>query len=139
VFQKHWFLSVRSITTSSRAELSLFTVSGDTSNLLFSKSELPNFEFINTGHADLLLRKLYAYLVARDNYFRILEAFGSHGNRDKLFFFKSHCPTIAEEIRCFSSHYGARLRTHPNHLGTNLLGESVSIRLRRHLANDLPD
>jgi hypothetical protein len=33
-----------------------------------------------------------------------------------------HCPTITEEIRRFSSHYGARLRTHPSHLAANLLG-----------------
>jgi hypothetical protein len=49
-----------------------------------------------------------------------------------------HCPTIAEEIRRFSSHYGARLRTHPNHLAANLLGEPVNRRLRRYLPNDVP-
>jgi hypothetical protein len=31
------------------------------------------------------------------------------------------CPTVKEEIRRYSSHYGARLRTHPNHLAVNLL------------------
>jgi hypothetical protein len=50
-----------------------------------------------------------------------------------------HCPTIAEEIRRFSSHCGARLRTHPNHLAVNLLGEPVYRRLRRYLPNDPPD
>jgi hypothetical protein len=50
-----------------------------------------------------------------------------------------HCPTIAEEIRRFSSHYGARLRTHPNHLSANLLGEPVNRRLRRYPPTDLPD
>jgi hypothetical protein len=50
-----------------------------------------------------------------------------------------HCPTMAEEIRRFSSHYGARLRTHPNHLTVNLLGEPVNRRLSRYLPNDLPD
>jgi hypothetical protein len=49
-----------------------------------------------------------------------------------------HCPTIAEEIRHFSSHYGARLRTPPNHLAANLLGEPVYRRLCRYLPNDLP-
>jgi hypothetical protein len=32
-----------------------------------------------------------------------------------------HISTV-KEIRRFSSHYGARLRTHPNHLAANLLG-----------------
>jgi hypothetical protein len=50
-----------------------------------------------------------------------------------------HCPTIAEEIRRFSSHCGARLRTHPDHLAANLLGEPVYRRLRRYLPIDLPD
>jgi hypothetical protein len=50
-----------------------------------------------------------------------------------------HCPTIAEEIRRFSSHYGARLRTHPHHLAANLLVEPVYRRLRRYLPIDLPD
>jgi hypothetical protein len=31
------------------------------------------------------------------------------------------CPTVKEEIRRYSSHYGDRLRTHPNHLAVNLL------------------
>jgi hypothetical protein len=42
------------------------------------------------------------------------------------------CPTVTEEIRRFSSHYGARLRAHPNHLAVNLLGEPVNRRLRRY-------
>jgi hypothetical protein len=79
-----WFLSVKSNTTSSRVELSLFTVLGDTSSVLFNKPELQNFEFINTGHTYLLLCKLYEYLIARDIHFRIVEAFGSHGNTDML-------------------------------------------------------
>jgi hypothetical protein len=41
-----------------------------------------------------------------------------------------HCPTITEEIRRFSSHYGARLRTNPNHLAATLLGLPVYRRLR---------
>jgi hypothetical protein len=41
-----------------------------------------------------------------------------------------HCPTITEEIRRFSSHYGAHLRTHPNRLAANLLGVPVNRRLR---------
>jgi hypothetical protein len=49
-----------------------------------------------------------------------------------------YCPTITEEIRHFSSHYGARLRTHPN-LAANLLGVPVNRRLRRYLPTDLPD
>jgi hypothetical protein len=31
------------------------------------------------------------------------------------------CPTVKEEIRRYSSHYGDRLRTHPNHLAVKLL------------------
>jgi hypothetical protein len=50
-----------------------------------------------------------------------------------------HRPTMEEEIRRFSSHYGARLSTHHNHLAANLLGEPVNRRLRRYLPNDLPD
>jgi hypothetical protein len=50
-----------------------------------------------------------------------------------------HCPTIAEEIRRFSSRYGARPRTHPTHLAANLLGEPVYRRLRRYLPFDLPN
>jgi hypothetical protein len=46
-----------------------------------------------------------------------------------------HCPTICR----FSSHYGARLRTHPTHLAVNLLGLPDTRRLRRFLPNDLPD
>jgi hypothetical protein len=45
----------------------------------------------------------------------------------------------SSHISSFSSHYGARLRTHPNHLAANLLGEPVYRRLRRYLPNDLPD
>jgi hypothetical protein len=50
-----------------------------------------------------------------------------------------HGPPIAEEIRRISSHYGARLRTDPNHLAANLLGVPVNRRLRRYLPTDLPD
>jgi hypothetical protein len=50
-----------------------------------------------------------------------------------------HCPTTVEEIRRFSSHYGARLRAHPNHLAANLPEEPVYKRLRRYLPNDMPD
>jgi hypothetical protein len=49
-----------------------------------------------------------------------------------------HCPTVKEEIRRFSSSYGARLRTHPNHLAVNLLRLPDNRRLRRYLPNDLP-
>jgi hypothetical protein len=49
-----------------------------------------------------------------------------------------HISTVKDEIRRFSSHYGARLRTHPNHLAANLLGEPVYRRLCRYLPNDLP-
>jgi hypothetical protein len=44
------------------------------------------------------------------------------------------CPTVKEEIRRYSSHYGARLRTHPNHLE-----EPVNRRLHRYLPTDLSD
>jgi hypothetical protein len=50
-----------------------------------------------------------------------------------------HCPTVKEEIRRYSYHYGARLRTHPNHLAVNLLGLPDNRLLRRYLPNDLPD
>jgi hypothetical protein len=49
-----------------------------------------------------------------------------------------HCPTVKEEIRRFGSSYGARLRTHPNHLAVNLLRMPDNRRLRRYLPNDLP-
>jgi hypothetical protein len=46
---------------------------------------------------------------------------------------------VAEEIRRYSSHYGARLRTHPNQLAAHLLEKPVYRRLRRYLPSDLPD
>jgi hypothetical protein len=49
-----------------------------------------------------------------------------------------HISTVKEEIRRYSSHYGARLRTHPNNLVVNLLGLPDNRRLRRYLPNDLP-
>jgi hypothetical protein len=49
------------------------------------------------------------------------------------------CPTVKEEIRCYSSHYGDRLRTHPNHLAVNLLQLPDNKRLRRFLPTDLLD
>jgi hypothetical protein len=49
------------------------------------------------------------------------------------------CPTVKEEIRRYSSHCGARFRTHPNHLAVNLLRLPDNRRLRRYLPNDLPD
>jgi hypothetical protein len=49
------------------------------------------------------------------------------------------CPTVKEEIRRYSSHYGDLLRTHPNHLAVNLLRLPENIRLRRFLPTDLPD
>jgi hypothetical protein len=49
-----------------------------------------------------------------------------------------HISTVKEEIRRYSSPYGARLRTHPNNLAANLLGLPDNRRLRRYLPNDLP-
>jgi hypothetical protein len=49
-----------------------------------------------------------------------------------------HISTVKEEIRRYSSHYGARLGTHPNNLVVNLLGLPDTRRLRRYLPNDLP-
>jgi hypothetical protein len=49
------------------------------------------------------------------------------------------CPTVKEEIRRYSSHYGDRLRTRPNHLAVNLLRLPDNRRLRRFLPTDLPD
>jgi hypothetical protein len=49
------------------------------------------------------------------------------------------CPTVKEEIRRYSSHYGDRLCTHPNHLPVNLLRLPDNRRLRRFLPTDLPD
>jgi hypothetical protein len=48
-------------------------------------------------------------------------------------------PTVKEEIRRCSSHYGDRLRTHPNHLEVNLLRLPDNRRLHRFLPTDLPD
>jgi hypothetical protein len=44
-----------------------------------------------------------------------------------------------EEIHRYSSHYGDRLRTHPNHLAVTLLRLLDNRRLRRFLSTDLPD
>jgi hypothetical protein len=49
------------------------------------------------------------------------------------------CPTVKEEIRRYSSHYGDRLRIHPNRLAVNLLRLPDNRRLRRFLPTDLPD
>jgi hypothetical protein len=49
------------------------------------------------------------------------------------------CPTVKEETRRYSSHYGDRLRTHPNLLAVNLLRLPDNRRLRRFLPTDLPD
>jgi hypothetical protein len=46
--------------------------------------------------------------------------------------------TVKEEISRYSSHYGARLRTHPNPLIVTLLGLPDDRRLQRRLPNDLP-
>jgi hypothetical protein len=49
------------------------------------------------------------------------------------------CPTVKEEILHYSSHYGDRLRTHPNHLAVNLLLLPDNRCLRRFLPTNLPD
>jgi hypothetical protein len=49
------------------------------------------------------------------------------------------CPTVNEEIRRYSSHYGDRLHTHPNHLAVNLLRLPDNRCFRRFLPTDLPD
>jgi hypothetical protein len=49
-----------------------------------------------------------------------------------------HISTVKEEIGRYSSHYGARLRTHPNNLVVNLIGLHDSRRLRRYVPNYLP-
>jgi hypothetical protein len=49
-----------------------------------------------------------------------------------------HISTVKEEIRRDSSHYDARLHTHPNNLVVNHLGLPDNRRLRRYLPNDLP-
>jgi hypothetical protein len=49
------------------------------------------------------------------------------------------CLTVEEEIRRYSSHYGDRLCTHPNHLTVNLLRLPDNRRLRRFLSTDLSD
>jgi hypothetical protein len=43
------------------------------------------------------------------------------------------CPTVKEGFRRYSSHYGDRLRTHPNYLAVNLLRLPDNRRLRRFL------
>jgi hypothetical protein len=50
-----------------------------------------------------------------------------------------NCPTVKGEIRRYSSHYGDRLRTHPNHLAVNLLRLPDNRRLSRFLATNLND
>jgi hypothetical protein len=50
-----------------------------------------------------------------------------------------HISTVKEEISRYSSHYGVRLRTHPNHLAVNLLRLPDNRRLRRYLPTDLLD
>jgi hypothetical protein len=47
-------------------------------------------------------------------------------------------PTVKEEIRRYSSQYGACLSVHPNDLIVNLMELPDNRRLRRHLPNDLP-
>jgi hypothetical protein len=46
------------------------------------------------------------------------------------------CPTVKEEIRRYSSHYGARLCTHPNNLAVNPLRLPDNRRRRRYLSKD---
>jgi hypothetical protein len=48
------------------------------------------------------------------------------------------CPTVKEEIRRYSSHYGDWLRTHPNHLAVNLRLPD-NRRLCWFLPTDLPN
>jgi hypothetical protein len=47
-------------------------------------------------------------------------------------------PTVAVEIRRYSSQYSARLSAHSNGLIVNLMELPDNRRLRRHLPNDLP-
>jgi hypothetical protein len=49
------------------------------------------------------------------------------------------CPTVKEEIRRYSSHYGDRLRTHHHRLAVNLLRLPDNRCLSRFLPTDLPD
>jgi hypothetical protein len=49
------------------------------------------------------------------------------------------CPTVKKEIRRYNSHYGDRIRTHPNHLAVNLHQLPDNRRIRRFLPTDLPD
>jgi hypothetical protein len=49
-----------------------------------------------------------------------------------------HMSSVKEEISRYSSHYGDRLRTHPNHLVVHLIELPDSRRLRRYLPTDLP-
>jgi hypothetical protein len=49
------------------------------------------------------------------------------------------CPTVKKELRRYSSHYGDRLRTHPNLLAVNLLRLPDNRRLHRFMPTDLPD
>jgi hypothetical protein len=46
-------------------------------------------------------------------------------------------PTVKEEISCFSSHYGLRLRIHTNELIATLTEPPTHKRLRRYWPNDL--
>jgi hypothetical protein len=49
-----------------------------------------------------------------------------------------HMSSVKEEIRHYSSHYGDRLRTHPNHLVVNLIELPDTRCLHRYLPTDLP-
>jgi hypothetical protein len=49
------------------------------------------------------------------------------------------CTKAKEEIRRHNSHYGDRLRTHPNHFAVNLLRLPDNRPLRRFMPTDLLD
>jgi hypothetical protein len=49
-----------------------------------------------------------------------------------------HIPSVKEEIQRLSSHYSARLNSHPNLLTANLKKQPINRRLQRTLQTDLP-
>jgi hypothetical protein len=71
--------------------------------------------------------------------FSVFQTGSSCKNKLKIERKKISDSTVKDEIRCNSSHYGDRLRTHPNHLALNLLRLTDNRRLRRFLPTDLPD
>ena len=57
---------------------------------------------------------------------------------NKLLHTDLQMPTIREEITKFSTHYRAKLHTHPNYLTSKLITKQGPTRLKRYKPSDLP-